>query len=260
MAQPIVNGRIVRVARDAPALARMAAEEVVRRAEAALLARGRFAVALSGGSTPRALHALLADPGEPFRARMPWSSTLVFFGDERNVPPDHPDSNYGMARATLLSKVPIPVENVHRMRGEIEADAAAREYEAALRRALGGDRPGAGAVPRLDLVLLGLGADGHTASLFPGDPALEEPQRLVVAPWAEHLRAHRITLTLPALAAARAIAFVVSGQEKASRAADVLEGRGSSLPAGRVRPADGDLLWLLDAPAASLLRGPVERA
>lgn len=259
MAQPCVIGPVVRVAPDAAALARLAAEEVVLRAEAAVAARGRFAIALAGGSTPRALHALLADPDEPFRARIPWERAHVFFGDERHVPPDHPDSNYGMARATLLAKVPIPAGNVHRIRAELEPDAAAAEYEEELRRVLGAGSPDAGK-PRLDLALLGLGADGHTASLFPGSPALLEASRLVAAPWVEHLRHHRITLTLPALRAARAAAFLVSGAGKAARVADVLEGAGASLPAGLVRPVEGDLLWLLDAPAAALLRGPVQRA
>lgn len=260
MGQPVVSGRVVRAAPDALALVRLAAAEVVRRAEAALAERGRFAIALSGGSTPQTLHALLADEKGPFRARMRWESTHVFFGDERNVPPDHPDSNYGMARAALLARVPIPAGNVHRIRAEIGAAAAALEYEAELRRLPGAGSPGAeGEPPRLDLVLLGLGADGHTASLFPGNGALLETARLVVAPWVEHLQAHRITLTLPAFGAARAIAFLVSGAAKAERVADVLEGAGASLPAGRVRPTHGDLLWLLDAPAASRLRGPVER-
>jgi 6-phosphogluconolactonase len=258
--EPVVSGRIVRVAPDAPALMRLAAGEVVRRSEAALAARGRFAIALSGGTTPEGLYALLAEPAEPFRARVRWESTHVFFGDERHVPPDHPDSNYRMARATLLGKVPIPPENVHRMRAELDAPTAAREYEAELLRVLGAGPEGpARGLPRLDLVLLGLGADGHTASLFPGSEALAERARLAVAPWVEHLHSHRITLTLPALGAARAIAFMVSGTGKASRVADVLEGPGASLPAGRVRPLDGDLLWLVDAPAAALLRGPVER-
>ncbi|HEX9289495.1 MAG TPA: 6-phosphogluconolactonase [Anaeromyxobacteraceae bacterium] len=258
MAEPTVNGLLVRVAPDAGALMRMAAEEVARRAEQAAAERGRFTIALAGGATPKRLYALLADAKEPFRARIPWARTHVFFGDERHVHPGHPESNYGMARAALLSKVPIPPENVHRIRAEdTDAAAAATDYEAELRRVL---VLAPGAVPRLDLVLLGLGADGHTASLFPGNDALEERSRLVAAPFVDRLRTHRITLTLPVLEAARAVAFVVSGAEKAERVADVLEGAGTGLPAGRVRVRDGDLLWLLDAAAAAQLRTIDERA
>jgi 6-phosphogluconolactonase len=254
--EPQVNRREVRVAPDAPALTRLAGEEVAARAAAAVAARGRFAIALSGGSTPRALYALLADPAAPFRQRLPWASTHVFFGDERCVPPDHPDSNYGMARAALLAHVPIPPRQVHRMRGELpESETAALEYEAELAEAFSLHE---GELPRLDLVLLGLGPDGHTASLFPGTAALEERSRLVVANYVAKLGAYRLTLTYPVLDAARAVLFLVSGAEKAERVADVLE-RGADLPAARVRPSDGALLWFLDAPAAAQLSGSVDR-
>jgi len=253
-----VSARIVRVARDAEALARLAAAEVAARAEGAVAARGRFAVALAGGRTPARLHALLGDPGEPFRARIAWERTEVFFGDERHVGPDHPDSNYGAALSALLVKVPLPAGAVHRVRGE-EPDAAvaAAAYERELRRVLA---PAPAALPRLDVILLGMGTDGHTASLFPGSPALDESRRLVAAPWVERLGAHRVTFTLRALDAARAVIFLVEGVEKAARVAEVLEGAGGALPAARVRPEDGDLLWLLDEAAAALLRAPVERA
>jgi 6-phosphogluconolactonase len=254
MAEP-VSGRKIGVALDASALMRAAAAEVARRAEEAVASRGRFLVALAGGATPRRLYALLADPREPWRARVDWSRTHVFFGDERHVHPDDPESNFGMARAALLGKVPVPPGQVHRVQAEdTDAEEAARAYEATLRDVFGlapGERP------RFDLILLGLGADGHTASLFPGNPALDEQERLVAAPWVDRLRTHRITLTLPVLDAARAVVFLVSGEEKATRVADVLEGPGAALPAGRVRPAGGELVWLLDAPAARELRGPV---
>jgi 6-phosphogluconolactonase len=238
----------VRVAPDADALMRIAAEEVARRAEEAVGARGRFAIALAGGSTPKRLYALLADPGQPFCGRVPWRATHVFFGDERHVPPEHPDSNYGMARAALLSKVPIPPENVHRVRAEeTDASTAALDYERELYQFFGG-------LPRFDLVLLGIGAEGHTASLFPGSPALDEQAHLVAAPWVEKLRSHRITLTLPVLDAAAAVAFLVAGSEKAERVAEILGGRGPELPAARVQPAQGELIWFLDAPAAAQLR------
>jgi 6-phosphogluconolactonase len=251
--EPIVSARSVRVAAGAVAVARLAAAEVAARAEAAAAARGRFTLALSGGATPRHLHALLADSGAPFRARIPWRQTHVFFADERHVPPDHAESNYGAAREDLLSKVPIPSARVHRVRAEgPDAAAVAVEYERELLDVFG---LVPGEVPHLDVALLGMGEDGHTASLFPGSPALDEASRLVVAPWVERLGTHRITLTLPVLCAARAAVFLVSGAEKAARVAEVLEGAGGALPAGRVRPsAGGDLVWLIDAPAAAQLR------
>jgi 6-phosphogluconolactonase len=256
MGEPGVSRtRRVVVAPDPDALARAAAGEVARRSEEAITARGRFMLALSGGNTPRRAYALLADPREGFRDRVDWTRTHVFFGDERQVHPDDAESNYGMASAALLREVPLPPGHVHRIRGEeADAEVAARGYEAELRSAFG---LAPGELPRFDLVLLGLGADGHTASLFPGSAALEERSRLVVPPPVERLGVRRITLTLPVLDAARAVAFVVSGADKAERVADVLEGPGAELPAGRVRPARGDLVWLLDAPAARLLRGPV---
>ncbi len=238
------------VAPDAGALMRLAAEEIVKRARDAVKARGRFTLALSGGSTPRKLHLLLSDPQEPFFGRVPWGEVHVFWGDERHVHPDDPESNYGMARTTLLSRVPIPPEQIHRVRAEeTDASVAAKDYEVELRRALGGE-----GVPRLDLALMGMGADGHTASLFPGNPALEERERLVVAPWAEKLETFRITVTFPVLEAARVVLFLVTGGEKAARVAEAVSGDPSApgaLPATRARPRDGELLWFLDAPAAS---------
>ena len=254
MAGP-VSGAVRRVAPDAAALMRVAAEDLAARAAAAVRARGRFGVALSGGSTPRALYALLADAAAPFRARVPWEAVQVFFGDERHVPPDHADSNYRMAREALLAHVPIPPESVHRVRGELaDAEEAALEYEAELAEAFAlrdGERP------RLDLALMGMGPDGHPASLFPGSPALDEARRLAVEPFVPKLGAQRVTLKLPVFAAARAVVFLVAGADKAGRVAEVLSGRAPALPAARVRPDDGDLLWLLDAAAAaSLVRSP----
>jgi 6-phosphogluconolactonase len=253
VAEPHVSGRTVRVAPDAAALVRMAAEEVVSRATAAIAARGRFRIALSGGSTPRGLYALLADPAAPFRGRVPWGATHVFFGDERHVPPDHPESNYGMAREALLDRVPIPEENVYRMRGEhADAEVGALEYEAQLAETFAlreGERP------RFDLVLMGMGPDGHTASLFPGSAALDETARLVVAPFVPKLGAHRLTLTLPVFDAAQVVLFLVAGGEKAEKVAAILAGRGAPLPAARVQPERGELLWLIDAAAGALVRG-----
>lgn len=232
-------------------VAAAAAAEVLARGAEAVTARGAFALALAGGSTPRVLYALLADPGGPFATRMPWQRTQVFFGDERHVPPDHPDSNFRMASQSLLERVPVPAENVHRIRGEVpDADAAAAAYERELRAALG--EP-----PALDLVLLGLGEDGHTASLFPGSPALEERERWVVAPWVERLGKRRITLTLPALEAARQVLFLVTGAGKSAALRRALREPASAepVPASRVRPGNGRVLWLADRAAAASL-GP----
>ena len=230
---------------DAAALAAAAAEEFVRAASAAT---GPFRVALSGGSTPKALYALLRDEAAPYRARVPWERLHVFWGDERCVPPDSPDSNYGEARAALLSKTPIRPENVHRIPAELaDADEAARRYEATLLREFGGP-------PRFDWIFLGMGADGHTASLFPGTPAVQETVKLVVAVWVAEKKSRRVTLTVPVLNAAARVAFLVAGADKAETARLALEGGSSaSRPASLVSPERGESLWLLDRAAASRL-------
>lgn len=243
----------LRLVQDADALARAAAEELAAAAARAVALRGAFTLALAGGSTPRRLYALLADRGAPYRDRIPWARTQVFFGDERPVPPDHPESNYRMAREALLDHV--PVASVHRIHGEDPAGAAA--YEAELRSFF--RIPADGAPPRLDLVLLGLGPDGHTASLFPGTPALDERVRWVVSSFVARLGTRRTTLTLPVLNRARVL-FLVSGAEKAGALARVLAPPAGEplLPAARVRP-DGGALWVVDAAAARDL-GPSARA
>jgi 6-phosphogluconolactonase len=239
-----VTGRRVRVAADAAALAGLAAEEIVRRAAEAVRARGRFLWSLAGGGTPRAAYARLAAA----RDAVPWDKVHVFFGDERCVPPDHPDSNYRMAHQALLSRVPLAAANVHRIRGEDDPAAAAAACEAELRAAAGA---GPGAVPRLDLALLGMGPDGHVASLFPGSAALRERARLAVA--VPRPSGRGVTLTLPVLNAARAVLLLVAGAEKAERVREVLAGEGDpELPARLVRPS-GELLWLLDEAAAARL-------
>jgi 6-phosphogluconolactonase len=229
--------------------ARLAAGEVARRARGAIAARGRFVVALAGGATPRRLHALLAAPDGPFAGAIDWARVQVLLGDERRVPPDHPDSNYRMARETLLARVPIPPGQVRRWLAEDpDPDRAAAAYEGGL-RALFPDGS-----PRLDLALLGLGPDGHVASLFPGSPALEERRRWAVAAWAPRLGAFRLTLTWPVLLAARAVLLLAVGRDKAARAAEVLGGPGP-LPAQRLREAGGELIAVLDAGSAHVLRG-----
>ena len=234
---------------DAGAVARRAAEEFVARADDAVARAGRFAVALSGGSTPRRTYSLLADPAAPFRAAVDWARVHFFWGDERPVPPDDRQSNYRMARETLLSHVPVPADNVHRIEGEKPAEEAARGYESVLREFF---RPGPGDFPRLDLIFLGMGEDGHTASLFPGTDALAERTRWVAAPWVPKLSTRRITLTFPVLNAASAVFFLVCGADKAPVARGIRQGDPASreLPSARVRPTHGELVWLLDSAAA----------
>ena len=230
----------VRVSPDAETLAREAARYFIEIARDAAKQRGRFAVALSGGSTPKSLYSLLASA--EFRDQVPWAQTHWFWGDERCVPPDDPQSNYRMVKEALLSKAPVPPSNVHRMAGEdAEPERAARRYEQELRTFFGG-------LPCLDLVLLGLGEEGHTASLFPGSPALEEQERWVVAPYVEKLKSHRLTLTLPVINAAANVAFLVAGAGKREILKQVTSSEGD-LPAQQVRPKRGKLVWMADEAA-----------
>ena len=234
---------------DLDDLARGAAEEIAKSAAEAIAARGRFTIALSGGNTPKPAYRLLAE-----KLGIDWGRVHVFWGDDRHVPPDHPDSNFGMAHDALLSKVPIPHDNIHRMRTEKpDAERVAEEYAWTLRSAfdLGEDER-----PRFDLVLMGIGADGHTASLFPGGEAVRERSRLVAAPWVSSLGTFRVTLTPPVLNNARLALFLVSGEEKAEALKAVLEGdfQPDRFPAQVVRPEDGRLLWMVDRAAARELR------
>jgi len=256
--RPVRGGTIV-VARDAQALARLAAARFHAVGAQAVRRAGRFMVALAGGSTPRALYEELAreapSVGGPGAVAgvLDWTRAHVFWGDERCVPPEHPDSNYRMAAETLLSEVPIPADHVHRMRGEeVDPERAAALYAAEIRDAFAA---APAEMPRFDLVLLGLGPDAHTASLFPGSPAIAETSRLTAAPYVEKLGAHRITLTPPLLNAAAQVLFLVSGKSKAAPLRDVLEGeiRPALRPAQCIRPHAGALLWLVDEDAASLL-------
>jgi 6-phosphogluconolactonase len=240
----------VRIVEDADTLAVEAAIEFARLASDAVDTRDLFTVALSGGSTPRRLYSILA--GEPWRSQLPWTKMHFFWSDERHVPPDHPDSNYRMAHEALLSRVPVPAENIHRIKGE-ESDAAqaAADYQREIQNAchLTADQE-----PRFDLVLLGLGSDGHTASLFPGTEALSEGEHFVVANWVEKLNANRLTLTLPVLNNAMNVIFLVSGRDKADILRAVLEGdHAGEYPAQLVQPTAGRLLWLVDSDAAASL-------
>lgn len=236
----------IRVFATAAELFRAAADEFIRAADAAVEERGRFCVVLSGGSTPRGLYSVLAGPPP---VPIAWDKVYFFLGDERNVPLDHADSNYRMAFESLLSKAPIPRENVFRVHtegGDPREEATA--YEQTIKHFF---RLEPGQLPSFDLVLLGMGPDGHTASLFPQSAALGETQHLVMANWVEKLETYRITMTLPLINQARCVMFLVSGQEKAPVLRQVLQGdRSESLPAALVRPVQGRLLWLLDQGAA----------
>jgi len=232
-------------------LSATAAEEVVQGANQAVAERGRFTIALSGGSTPKNLYNLLATNA---LNTLPWDRMFFFWGDERHVPPTDPESNYRMVSEAMLSKVPVPAANVFRVPTENpDAAAAAEAYEKTLRKVF---QIGEQGVPRFDLILLGLGPDGHTASLFPGSAALREKARIFVANWVEKLKTHRLTLTLPVLNAGRTVAFLVSGTDKATVLRTVLEdssASGEQYPAKLVKPSDGELIWFLDRAAASAL-------
>lgn len=240
----------VRVFADRAALTQAAADLVLASAEEAVRARGRFVWGLSGGSTPEALYRRLAEP--PYTDAMPWRATVVFWGDERWVPPDHPDSNQRMATDALLGHkaasganvIPVPTEG-------IDHDGSAAAVEEALRSACG-DAP-----VRPDLLLLGIGNDGHTASLFAGTSALEERDRLFAANWVPQMDAWRITATLSLINASRHVVFLAQGQDKAEvvRLAVHAPGGEPPLPAALVAPGDGTLTWMLDEPAASALAG-----
>jgi len=216
------------------AISQAAAERIADLAQAC----DPFTIALSGGGTPRGLYEMLAAP--PYREQIPWQRMHVFWGDERCVPPDHPGSNYRMAREALLDHVPIPAHNVHRIHGELGTEAAAQAYNAKLRAFFGAPWP------TFDLVLLGLGNDGHTASLFPGSDALKETARPAVGVTAhyENRPAQRVTLTLPAINAARQVLFLAAG--KAGIVQAVLNEPDAGYPAQRVRPTTGELFWLVD--------------
>lgn len=218
-------------------------------------ARGQlFSIALSGGSTPKSLYELLANPAAEFRARIHWDQVHFFWTDERNVPPDDRDSNYRMAFEAMLSHVPVSPLNVHRVRTEVgDTNDAASDYEKQLCDFFTLEP---GEFPSFDLILLGLGTDGHTASIFPASSLLHERDRLVANPWVESLRSYRITLTLPVLNNGQLVLFLVSGEEKAKTLRDVLQTQPNPdrLPAQAVNPTKGELLWLVDAAAAKLLQ------
>jgi 6-phosphogluconolactonase len=238
----------VRIFASPEHLFRAAAENFCRIGSQAIRNQGRFAVALSGGSTPRGLHEELA---RNFATQVPWQNVYFFWSDERHVPPTDAESNYRMANETLLSKLPIPAGNIFRIPAEMpDAGDAARVYEQTLENFF---RPTAGSFPRFDLILLGMGPDGHTASLFPGTTALEEKQHWVVANWVEKFSTFRITFTYPVLNHAANVMILVSGADKAAMVGRALKDPTSNLPCQGVRPVDGELIWLVDQAAAAKL-------
>ncbi len=237
----------IRVFASAEHVFHAAAESFCNLGACAIRDYGRFMVALSGGSTPRGLYQELA---ASFSTQLDWQKVFFFFGDERHVPSTDAESNYRMANETLLSKLDVPQKNVFRIPAELaDAGEAARAYEQTLR----GSLPLSAGFPRLDLVLLGMGPDGHTASLFPGTTALEENQHWVVANWVEKFSAFRITLTFPVLNHAANILFLATGGEKSEMIKRALKDPSANLPCQRVRPADGELVWFLDQAAAAKL-------
>jgi 6-phosphogluconolactonase len=253
------SGAQIRVYHDSDELALKSARRFARLADQYSIGCGRFTVALSGGSTPRKMLSILAE--DPFLDTVPWSSIYFFWGDERCVPPDHAESNYRMAREALLSKVPVPGENIFRIPAEsADPDRAAQEYSRTLTQFfLSGASRSATApltnVPRLDLVLLGMGPDGHTASLFPHTAALYNNEDIAVANFVEKFNAHRITFTAATINNARNVTFVVAGDDKADALKNVIEGgyQPEVYPSQLIRPRNGTLLWMVDEAAAALL-------
>ncbi len=243
----------IEVFRDHKKLIQVAAEYMTEIASQGIKDHSRAVIALSGGSTPRPIYSLLAS--QTYSQRIDWSRIHIFWGDERCVFPDNSQSNYRMARETLLDVVPISVNNVHRIHGEEDPEKAAAAYEEELRTFFGVNTTEGSPHLGFDLILLGMGDDGHTASLFPGAPALKEKQRWVMAQYVELVSMWRITLTPLVINAAKNVLFIVSGEEKAERLHSVLEGpfQPESLPAQAIRPSRGRLLWLLDKAAAGEL-------
>jgi len=234
---------------DTNTLSQQAAQYIVRLASEAIVTRGRFTIALSGGSTPKILYGLLGT--EPYRGQINWASVEIFWSDERCVPPDSADSNYALAQEVLLSKIPIPANQIHRMPADQpDREAASREYTSEMQRTFGTN-----GIPSFDLLQLGMGPEGHTASLFPHQESLHEQQRLVIPVTVPKPPPPRLTFTPPLLNAARHVLFLVTGSEKAEAVQAVLEGpdQPEEYPAQIVRPPKGEVVWMLDTGAAAKL-------
>ena len=240
---------------DPPALAQAAAKHFAERVEQAVAKRGRARIAISGGSTPKATFALLADPAGPYAGSIPWEKIELFWVDERTVGPDDADSNYRMTREALLSKVGLKPENVHRMEGELDPEEAASKYESLLRNVF---KLEGAEVPRFDTVWLGMGDDGHTASLFPHSEGTHEISRIVYANHVPQKNTWRITLTYPVINEADDVVFLIAGKDKAEPLEGVLYGEydPATLPSQLIQPRNGSLTFLLDAAAAVKLPKP----
>lgn len=247
--------RKIEIVENKEELNRKAAEYFAEIAAEAIRTRGYSSVALAGGSTPKSVYALLAS--DDFRSRLDWNRVYFFFGDERCVPPDSADSNYRMARESLLEPLGIQKENVFRWETELDdpAETASRYEEAMCRFFEECELGNKDRIPRFDLIILGMGPDGHTASLFPFSPALSENEKLATANWIEKLKTNRVTLTFPVLNHAANVIFLAAGEEKAEMLAEVFEGEFNpdKLPSQEVEPLDGRLVWLVDRAAARLL-------
>jgi 6-phosphogluconolactonase len=244
----------LRVYPDSQALTHAAVEHLIEQGSLAIEARGRFTIALAGGSTPKALYSLLASP--EYRTRLDWGKIEFFWGDERHVSPDHAESNFRMASDAMLLPLAIGEAHIHRIHGELpQAQDAADQYEAQLRSLFGVSDSD---IPRIDLVLLGMGPDGHTASLFPGTGAVHESIRLVVAPWVEKFQTFRITMSPVLINQAHQVTFLINGSGKAEVLRAVQEGpfQPDVLPSQVIRPDSGQLTWLLDQEAAGDFSSP----
>ncbi len=244
----IVNNFILKTFANIEPLSQWAAEKIIESSREALLKRGRFLFALNGGGTPRRLFELL---GSDFRGQMDWDKIHIFWGDERCVPPDDKESNYGQAREMFLNRVDIPEPNIHRVKAELEPAEAAKDYSQTLKRFASPPLEW----PRFDLVLLGMGEDGHTASLFPGSSVDDTEPVLAVTGHYQGRPANRVTLTPRVLNSARTILFMVAGASKAETLSRVLgrERNPKQLPAQRIDPKDGEVIWLTDEAAAGKL-------
>lgn len=238
----------IKTVKDADELAETAAKIIITLARQAVAIKNNFSIALSGGSTPKRLYELLANTDRDFVSEMPWDRIIFFFSDERYVPPSDPESNYRMANEAMLSHVPVLQSHIHRFLTETsDPHAVAVDYQWKLRASF------ETVLPRFDLILLGLGPDGHTASLFPGTTALNETKRWVVETWVEKFQSFRFTMTLPVLNNAAQVMFLVSGKDKANILRDVLIDGPNAFPAQLIKPTNGELTWLVDEPAASKL-------